>query len=113
MYRSLEGENESHSGVFSCLQPHRLYSPWNSPGQNTGWVTFPFFRGSSEPRSPVWLVHSLPAEPKGKPLVFNKINYKASRKQKIASLGLSSFLLCHEYFNTERVSWLNKDDASL
>ena len=26
------------------------YSLWNSPGQNTGWVTFPFSRGSSQPR---------------------------------------------------------------
>ena len=22
--------------VFDCLQPHELYSPWNSLGQNTG-----------------------------------------------------------------------------
>ena len=29
-------ESESHSVVFDSLQPHGLYSPWNSPGQNTG-----------------------------------------------------------------------------
>ena len=28
-------ESESHSVVLSSLQPHGLYSPWNSPGQNT------------------------------------------------------------------------------
>ena len=29
--------------------PHRLYSPWNSPGQdNWVWVVFPFSRGSSQ-----------------------------------------------------------------
>ena len=28
--------NESRSVVFDSLQPHGLYSPWNSPGQNTG-----------------------------------------------------------------------------
>ena len=28
--------SESHSVVFESLQPHGLYSPWNSPGQNTG-----------------------------------------------------------------------------
>ena len=28
-------ENESHSVVSDFLQPHGLYSPWNSPGQNT------------------------------------------------------------------------------
>ena len=37
------------------LQPHGLYSPQNSPGQNTGlgslkWVTFPFSRGPSQAR---------------------------------------------------------------
>ena len=28
--------NESHSVMSDFLQPHGLYSPWNSPGQNTG-----------------------------------------------------------------------------
>ena len=27
---------ESYSVMFNSLQPHGLYSPWNSPGQNTG-----------------------------------------------------------------------------
>ena len=35
-------------GLYS---PHGLYSPWNSPGQNTGMgVAVPFSRGSSQPR---------------------------------------------------------------
>ena len=29
-------ESESRSVVSSSLRPHGLYSPWNSPGQNTG-----------------------------------------------------------------------------
>ena len=29
-------EHESHSFVSDSLQPHGLYNPWNSPGQNTG-----------------------------------------------------------------------------
>ena len=29
-------ESESFSGVSDSLQPHGLYSPWNSPDQNTG-----------------------------------------------------------------------------
>ena len=28
--------NESHSVVSDSLRPHGLYSPWSSPGQNTG-----------------------------------------------------------------------------
>ena len=31
-----ESENESRSVMSNSLQPRRLYSPWNSPGQNTG-----------------------------------------------------------------------------
>jgi len=31
-----KSESESHSVVSSCLRPHGLHSPWNSPGQNTG-----------------------------------------------------------------------------
>ena len=29
-------KSESHSVDSNSLQPHGLYSPWNSPGQNTG-----------------------------------------------------------------------------
>ena len=45
-----EKERESHSVVSDSLRPHRLYSPWNSPDQNTGVLAFPFSRGSSQPR---------------------------------------------------------------
>ena len=31
-----EIESKSSSAVSDSLQPHGLYSPWNSPGQNTG-----------------------------------------------------------------------------
>ena len=31
-----EGESESHSVMSYSLRAHRPYSPWNSPGQNTG-----------------------------------------------------------------------------
>ena len=29
-------ESECHSTISSSFRPHGLYSPWNSPGQNTG-----------------------------------------------------------------------------
>ena len=32
----VESESESCSVASDSLQPHRLYNPWNSPGQNTG-----------------------------------------------------------------------------
>ena len=31
-----ESESESRSVVSDSLRPHGIYSPWNSPGQNTG-----------------------------------------------------------------------------
>ena len=32
----MPSDSESCSVMFDSLQPHGLYSPWNSPGQNTG-----------------------------------------------------------------------------
>ena len=40
-----KSESESHSVVSDCLQPHGLYSPWNSPGQHTGVGSCSLFRG--------------------------------------------------------------------
>ena len=62
----LVSASESRSVVSDFFQPHRLYSPWNSPGQNTGVPN----RGI-EPGSPTSQVDSLPAETPGKPLLLN------------------------------------------
>ena len=35
-YYNIQSESESLSVVSNSLWPHGLYSPWNSPGQNTG-----------------------------------------------------------------------------
>ena len=61
--------SESHSVVSHSLRPHGLYSPWNSPGQNTGVGPFPgdLPNPGMEPRSPTLQADSLPAEPPGKP----------------------------------------------
>ena len=37
--------------MSDSLWPHGLYSPWDSPGQNTGVVAVPFSSGSSLPRN--------------------------------------------------------------
>ena len=42
--------NESRSVVSNSLQPHGLYSPWNSSGQITGMGSLSLLRGSSQPR---------------------------------------------------------------
>ena len=38
-------ESKSRSVVSGFLQPHGLYSPWNSPGQNTGVSSFSLLQG--------------------------------------------------------------------
>ena len=38
-------ESESHSVVSDSLQLHGLYSPWNSPGQNTGVGSLSLLQG--------------------------------------------------------------------
>ena len=58
--------------MSNSLGSHGLYSPWNSPRQNTG-VGNPFPSPGDlpnpgiEPRSPTLQANSLPAEPQGKP----------------------------------------------
>ena len=42
--------SESRSVVSDSLRPHGLYSPWNSPGQNTGVSSLSFLQGISHPR---------------------------------------------------------------
>ena len=50
-------ESESHLVVSDSLRPHGLYSPWNSPGQNTGVDSRSFSRGSSQPRDQTQVSH--------------------------------------------------------
>ena len=38
-------ESESCSVVSDSLQPHRLYSPWNSPGENSGMGSLSLLQG--------------------------------------------------------------------
>ena len=39
-------ESESHSVVSDSFRPHGLYSPWNSPGQNTGVGSLSLLQGT-------------------------------------------------------------------
>ena len=42
--------NESLPFVSNSLRPHGLYSPWNSPGQNTGVGSLSLLQGIFQPR---------------------------------------------------------------
>ena len=66
--------------MSDSLGPHGLYSPWNSPGQNTGVGSLSFLQGNLpspgiEPRSPTLQADSLPAEPQGKPFFTPNLVY--------------------------------------
>ena len=43
--KTKDSESENHSVLSDSLQPHGLYSPWNSPGQNTGVGSLSLFQG--------------------------------------------------------------------
>ena len=67
----MKSESESHSVLSDSLRPHELYSPWNSPGQNTRVVSLSLLQGNLpdpgiELGSPALQVDSLPAELPGK-----------------------------------------------
>ena len=58
--------------MSDSLWPYGLYSPWNSPGQNTGVGSLLLLQGNSpnpgiKPRSPTLQMDYLPTEPQGKP----------------------------------------------
>ena len=62
--RVWDTQSESLSVVSDSLQPHGLYSPWNSPGQNTGGGSLSLSpedlpNPGIEPRSPVLQADSL------------------------------------------------------
>ena len=70
-WRPFSSESESRSAVSDSLRSHGLYSPWNSPGQNTGVGSLSLLKGifptGIKPRSPTLQLDSLPAEPQRKP----------------------------------------------
>ena len=60
------------------------YSPWKSPGKNTGVGTLSLLQGiyhpGIKPRSPTLQADSLPAEPQGKPMNTRVGSYPFSRE---------------------------------
>ena len=64
---------KSRSVMSDSLRPCGLYSPWNSPGKNTGVGSLSLLQGDLpnpgiEPRSPALHADSLPTELSGKPI---------------------------------------------
>ena len=77
---NLIGESESHSVVSNSLQPHGLYSPWNSPGWNTGVASHCHLQGvfpsqGSNPGLPhcKWILYQLSHQ--GSPRILEWVAY--------------------------------------
>ena len=80
-WNSSYNENESHSVMSDSLRSHGLYSPWNSPGQNTGVGSLSLFQGifPTQGSNPGllhcrWILHQL--SHKGSPTSYTTINSK-------------------------------------
>ena len=78
-------ESESRSVMSDYLQPHGLYSPWNSPGQNTGVGSLSLLQGifliqGSNPGLPYcrWILYQL--SHKGSPRILEWVAYPFSSR---------------------------------
>ena len=85
---------QSHSVVSDCLRPRGLYSPWNSPGQNTGVGSLSLFQG-------IFLTQgSNPSLPHCRRILY-QLNHKGSpRKTGVESLSLLQWI-----FLTQESNW--------
>ena len=85
--------SESCSVVSDSLQPHGLYSPWNSLGQYIGVGSLSILQGllnpGIKPRSPSLQADSLPAKPPGKP----------------KNTGVGSLSILQWIFPTQELNW--------
>ena len=97
-YYNIQSESESLSVVSNSLRPHGLYSPWNSPGQNTGvgslWLLPVASPGDLpnpgiKPRYPALQVDSLQAKPQRKP----------------KNTGVGSLSLLQWIFQIQELNW--------
>ena len=68
----VKSESESHSVMSDSLQPHVLYSPWNSPGQNTGVGSCSLLQGIFPTQISPIAGEFFTADPPGRPLLPSK-----------------------------------------
>ena len=77
-------ENESRSVVSNSLQPHGLYNPWNSPGQNTGMGGLSLLQGIFPTQESNWgLLHCRQ--------ILYQLSYQGSPRLSYNVFGVSRF----------------------
>ena len=102
--------------MSESLQTHELYSPWNSPGQDTGVSSLALLQGiflaqglnpdllhgrwnfyqvnpGIEPRSPALQMESLPGEPQRKPLDICNLSKQILMSMKMVVQTLLPYLM--------------------
>ena len=93
-------ESESHSVVSDSLQPHRLYGPWNSPGQNTGMGCLSLLQG-------IFPTQGLNPGPPHCRQILYQLSHKGSPSGLISSVQLLS------HFWLFATPWIAARQASL
>ena len=80
LLKGCPSESESRPVVSDSLWPHSLYSPWNSPGQNTGVGSLSLLQRifptqGSNPGVPLcrWILYQL--SHKGSPRILEWVSY--------------------------------------
>ena len=80
-HQKRKSECESHSVVSNSLWPRGLYSPWNSPGQNTGVGSLSLLQGIFLTQELNWgLPHSRQ--------ILYRLSYQGSPKHQFFTLSL-------------------------
>ena len=86
-------ESESHSVMSDSLGPHGLYSPWNSPGENTRMGSFSLLQG-------IFPTQGLnPGLPHCRQIIY-QLSHKGSPK----NTGVSGLSLLQQIFQTQELN---------
>ena len=102
----MKNESESHSAVSKSLQPHGLYSPWNSLGHNTGVGSLSLLQGifttqgsnSGLPHCR-WILYQL--SHKGRPRILEWVAYPSPGDLPNPGIELGSPALQEDSLPTE------------
>ena len=100
--------SESCSVMSNSLQPHGLYSPWNSPGQNTGVGSCTLFQGIFPSQGSNWDLPTLQAD--SLPAVAQTVNHLPTvRETWVQSLGregsLEKEMATHSSILAWKIPW--------
>ena len=101
---------ESCSVVSGSLQPHGLYNPWNSLGQNTGVGSLSLLQDlpnpGMEPRYPALRADCLPAKPQGSPKILEWVTYPFSRGSSQPRNGTRVSSIAGRFFTNWSIPWV-------